>query len=187
MENDEGSAGAPADEALRIKRWGFAYGENHELDTPPCNMSFDHVVRCFTWEFGRDPSQLSLWFDGHRLERSSKYYGVVRASADTLEAEWRASRPIPAAADLPPPDPQRRQRWVGRTLRHFRDDAKTPAELWRGLGEILFEGGARQVLDALPPEDQSLLRQLYLERPEALKVLGLHPIRAEITNWCSVT
>jgi hypothetical protein len=70
-----------------------------------------------------------------------------------------------------------------RVLRNFQAGAFCPAEMWSQLSEVLSFGDAREILDALPADQQSALRETYRERPLSLRVLRGTPARRQIKRW----
>jgi hypothetical protein len=72
---------------------------------------------------------------------------------------------------------------ASQVLRNFRMGAICPADLWRQLEELLAGREVEQILEALPPESQAALREVYRERPISFRVFGRGSLRRRIRRW----
>jgi hypothetical protein len=55
--------------------------------------------------------------------------------------------------------------------------------MWAQLADILSGGDAQQILYAIPPESQQLLRQSYDARPLSFEAAIEKPLRAALVSW----
>jgi hypothetical protein len=91
---------------------------------------------------------------------------------------------IPALETAPSTPPFDAPKAALRVLRNFKMGALCPAEMWAQLADVLSRGDVRQILDTLPPELQTELRDSYRERPLSFWVLRGSPLRRQIKRWC---
>ena len=72
---------------------------------------------------------------------------------------------------------------VAKLIRFIQDGAICPVEFWRAVESLVAPAELNELFGGLDAADQVLLRQLYHERPLAVRALEGRAFRGELRKW----